>query len=64
MNNVICESADAIYDLKGDSRLPVSNVTIKNVHVGKINKFYNNVYNVLNLKEENVTFENYQTEKN
>ena len=63
MNNVTCESADAVYDLKGDSRLPVSNVSIKNIQVGKINKFYNNVYNVLNFNEENITFDTYIDEK-
>lgn len=62
MNNVTCESADAVYDLKGDTRLPISNVSIKNVHVGKINKFYNNVYNVVSLNEENVTFRSYNPE--
>ena len=62
MNNVTCESADAVYDLKGDSRLPVSNVSIKNIQVGKINKFYNNVYNVLNFNEENITFRSYNPE--
>lgn len=59
MNNVTCESVDVVYDLKGDDRLPIKNVEIKNVSVKKVNKFYNNVHNVINLKEENVTYTEY-----
>lgn len=36
---MICESADAIYELKGDAKLPVRNVVIKDVHVDKVNDF-------------------------
>ncbi len=60
LNNIRVKSADAVYDLKGDERLPIANVEIKNVEVGKINKFYNNVFNVLNLKEENITYSKYR----
>lgn len=63
MRDVTCESADAVYDLKGDSGLPVKNVEIKDVYVKNVNKFYNNVFNVLNLKEENVKFDTYNIGK-
>lgn len=56
MSNVKCNTADNVYDLKGDIRNPITNITIKNVLVNKINKFYNRVLNVRNLKEENVTY--------
>lgn len=56
MNNVTCERAEAIYDLKGDAKLPAKNVYIKNVHVGEVTKFVKNVRNVENVVEENVTY--------
>lgn len=59
LSNVKCESADNIYDLKGDIREPIKNVEIKNVYVKKIKKYYNQVLNVLNLKEENVKYDEY-----
>jgi polygalacturonase len=56
MSNVKCETADNVYDLKGDIRNPITDVIIKNVSVNKIREFYNRVLNVRNLKEENVTY--------
>lgn len=60
MNNVTCESVDAVYDLKGDDRLPIKNVEIRNIKVKKVNKFFNHVHNVINLKEENVIYSEYE----
>ena len=57
MDKVTCESADAIYELKGDAKLPVKNVTIKNVKVGEVKKFVKKVNNVENVVEKNVTYE-------
>ena len=57
MDKVTCESADAIYELKGDAKLPVKNVTIKNVKVGEVKKFVKKVNNVENAVEKNVTYE-------
>lgn len=56
MDNVTCKSAKAIYELKGDERLPVKNVEIRNVHVDEITEFIEKVTNVENLIEENVTY--------
>ncbi len=56
LNNVTCDEADAIYELKGDERLPIKNVEIKNVHVGKVNKFLKRVENAEDVVEENVTY--------
>lgn len=56
MSNVTCERAEAIYDLKGDAKLPAKNIYIKNVHVGEVTKFVKNVRNVENVVEENVTY--------
>lgn len=55
ISDVTCHSTDAVYDLKGDAKLPVEDVTIRNIHVGKVNKFIKNVDNVKNLIEENIT---------
>ena len=57
MDKVTCESADAIYELKGDAKLPVKNVTIKNVKIGEVKKFVKKVNNVENVVEKNVTYE-------
>lgn len=56
MDNVTCKSAKAIYELKGDERLPVKNVEIRNVHVDEVTDFIEQVTNVENLVEENVTY--------
>ncbi|PXV65887.1 pectate lyase-like protein [Dysgonomonas alginatilytica] len=56
MNNVTCQSADAIYELKGDARLPIQNVKITNVHVGEVTKFVKKVSNAENVVDENVTY--------
>ncbi|VBB48005.1 Polygalacturonase (Pectinase) [uncultured Paludibacter sp.] len=59
LTNVKCDVADNVYDLKGDIRQPISDIEIKNVYVKKIKKYYNKVLNVLNLKEENVKYDEY-----
>lgn len=56
LKNVTCESADAIYEIKGDARLPVKNVSIRNVKVAKVNKFIKKVVNAENVKEKNVSY--------
>lgn len=56
MNNVTCSRSEAIYDLKGDAKLPAKNVQIKNVHVDKVTKFVKQVSHVENVVEENVTY--------
>lgn len=55
MDKVTCELADAVYELKGNAKLPVKNVTIKNVKVGEVKKFVKKVNNVENVVEKNVT---------
>lgn len=56
LKNVECESADAIYELKGDGRLPVRNVFIEDVRVNKVVDFVKNVNNVENIKEKSVIY--------
>lgn len=56
LKNVECESADAIYELKGDGRLPVRNVFIEDVRVDKVMDFVKKVNNVENVKEKSVIY--------
>lgn len=56
MDHVTCESADAIYELKGCAKLPAKNVTIRNVKVGHVKKFAKKMEHVENVVEENVTY--------
>ena len=56
MDKVTCESADAVYELKGNAELPVKNVRIKDVKVGSVKKFVKKVSNVENVVEKNVTY--------
>ena len=56
LKNVTCETADAIYELKGDARRPIDGVEIVNVHVGKVNQFVSRIENAENVVEENVTY--------
>lgn len=57
MDSVTCERAEAIYDLKGDERLPIRNVEIKNVAVKEVTKFVKNVVNAENVKEAFLNYE-------
>ena len=56
MKNVVCTSADAIYELKGDAKLPVRNVVIEDVHVNEVRDFVKKIDNTENVTERNVTY--------
>ena len=51
---------EAVYDLKGDARLPIKNVEIRNVTVGEVTKFVKNVVNAENVVEENIIYKEKQ----
>lgn len=57
MENVSCKSADAIYELKGDAKLPVRNVVIKNVEVGEVKEFVKKVSHVENVVVKNLIYQ-------
>ena len=57
MDHVTCDSADAVYELKGCAKLPARNVQIKNVSVGQVKKFGKKVSNVENVTEKNVVYQ-------
>ena len=54
MKNIRCQSADAIYELKGDNRKPIRNIHIDNVQVDTVRQFVNRIHNVQGLYENNV----------
>lgn len=55
LKNVLCNSADAVYELKGDAKLPIRNVFIEDVHVGKVNDFIKKISHAEHVQERNVT---------
>lgn len=57
MKHVRCDTANAIYELKGDARLPVKNVYIEDVHVKLVKDFVKRVNHVENVVEKNVTYD-------
>ncbi len=42
IRNAECGTTEAMYELRGDSRDPISGVTIENMHAGKVTGFINN----------------------
>lgn len=56
LSNVTCQSAQAIYEVKGDERMPVGIVELKNIHVDTVKQFVNKVANAGNIIEDNVTY--------
>ena len=61
LRNATCEYADAVYILNGDARLPISKVTIENVHIGELIKFENSVTNAQDVKVSNVSWDRFNT---
>ena len=53
--NIHCQSADAIYELKGDARLPIRNVFVENVKVDTVRQFINRLSNVENFQANEVS---------
>lgn len=55
VKNIHCQSADAIYELKGDARLPIRHVTVENVQVDTVRQFINRLSNVENFQANKVS---------
>lgn len=60
LKNVTCESADAIYELKGNAGQPIKNVELKNINVGTVNKFISKTENVLGFIDENINYSEFK----
>ena len=54
-----CERADAVYRINGDSRDPVQGVLLKDVHIGKVNKYINESTNCRNVVTDNVVWDSF-----
>ncbi len=54
-----CEQADAVYRINGDSRDPVQGVLLKDVHIGKVNKYINESTNCKNVVTDNVVWDSF-----
>ena len=56
LSNIQVDSAKAIYELRGDERLPIRNVVMKNISVDCVANTANGVKNVEALTVEGVTY--------
>ena len=59
IKNARAAHADAVYELRGDARDPIENVTVENVHVGVLHQFENNVEFVKGLRVKDVTWDEF-----
>jgi polygalacturonase len=57
LTNVRVKRTEAIYDLKGDSRLPIRNVVLKNVHADEVTQFVQNVQHTEGVLAEGVGYD-------
>lgn len=55
VKHIRCQSADAIYELKGDNRLPIRNVFVEDIQVDTVRQFINRLSNVENYHETDVS---------
>lgn len=56
MDNIQCERTQAIYDLKGDMRKPIQEVTLKNITVDEVTEFVKHVKHTEQITEENINY--------
>ena len=56
LTNIQVDSAKAIYELRGDERLPIRNVVMKNISVDCVADTVNGVKHVEALTVDNVTY--------
>lgn len=56
--------ADAVYELRGDSRDEIDGVDVEDVHVGELCQFFCNVENVRNLRTKNITYDKFEPSEN
>ena len=56
LKNVECMRSEAVYDIKGDSRMLIKNVTLSNVRVGEVTKFVSQQKNVEDVRVDTLTY--------
>jgi len=54
LRNATCDSTDAVYELKGDARLPIRRVEISGIKVGKVSQFVKSVKNAVDVIENDL----------
>ena len=64
IRNAQAQNADAVYELLGDERDPIENVTIENIHVDTLHVFQNNVEFVKGLNTKNITWDKFLNDAN
>lgn len=57
IDKVECKAVKRIYELKGDERLPIKNIEIKNVHIGCVADTTCKTINAENITVEKVTYD-------
>lgn len=57
VRNINVRQADAIYEINGDERQPIEDVTLENIHVEEISQFKSQATAVRNLDVRNVTYD-------
>ena len=57
MKNVLCKSADAIYELEGEAEEPIRDVFIEQVKVDTVRQFVNRIHHVEGLHENGVSYD-------
>lgn len=57
LSNIYCDAAKQIYDLKGDSRLPIRDVELKNLRVRCVADSTNRLENVDIFQAESITYD-------
>ena len=54
ISNIDCERTEAIYDLKGNSKLPAKNVVMTNINVGAVTQLIGNAEKVENVSGSDI----------
>ena len=57
MSNIQCQSSKMIYEIRGDEKLPIKDVTIENLHVDCIADSIRPAVNVENMVIKNITYD-------
>ncbi len=55
-----CEEADAIYEIRGDSRDPVQGILLEDIRVGKVRQFVNNAEYVRDLVTRDISWDSFE----
>lgn len=58
LTNIRCDSAKAIYELRGDARLPIRDVVMQNIQVDVVADTLNSAQHVEGLVVDNITYRN------